>query len=188
MVNKRGRPLGGSDARERLLLAAQKHLDAGDLSETSSRTLAVEAGVSHTLVNYHFGGRDRLLTAAIALRVAPHEVVAASTDSGGEIDLGLLTELFVRIWEDPARGPSLEALAREAAAGSARSGAIVEYIQGAVIGQLTASFGAEKARRAAIVVVGVIFARYVLRVPALATLTPRQVIGTMRSMLPRPSG
>ncbi len=141
--------------------------------------------MSHTLVNYHFGGREGLRTAAIALRVAPDRVIAASSDATGRIDHGMLAELFVRIWEDPARRPSLETLARDAASGSARAAAIVEYLQESVIAQLTASFGAERARRAAIVIVGVVFTRYVLQLPAMTSLTPRQTIETMRSMLPR---
>ena len=47
--SRSGRPPGGGDARMRLLAAARLQLDAGDQAAESSRSLAVEAGVSHSL-------------------------------------------------------------------------------------------------------------------------------------------
>ncbi|WP_221584689.1 TetR family transcriptional regulator [Microbacterium sp. G2-8] len=184
MVNKRGRPAGGSDARLRLIVATQRHLDEGDLTTTSSRAIAAESGVSHTLVNYHFDGRDGLIAAAIAVRIAPHHVIAAAS-SGGRLDLDMLATLFVRLWEDPARRPSLETLARAATAGTPRAEAIVAYLQSSVFDQLSAALGLEGARRTAVVVVGVVFTRYVLRVPAMTSMDPTQLAALMRSMLPR---
>lgn len=72
MVNNGpGRPAGAPTARQRLMAAAQSHFDRGDLAAMTSRKLASEVGVSHTLVNYHFGSRDGLVAAVIALRAAP---------------------------------------------------------------------------------------------------------------------
>lgn len=187
MVNKAGRPPGEPRAREMLLNAARVHLDAGDLDRTSGRTLAAEAGVSHTLVNYHFGGRDGLVIAAVALRIAPHEVIAASIDGRGTVDPQRLARGFVEVWERPETREPLVAFAREAASGSRRSTVLVEYLQNSVFDTLAASVGPERARRAAVAVVGLVFSRYVLRLPAMTVLTRAQLAELLLSMLPRPA-
>jgi AcrR family transcriptional regulator len=188
MVNKRGRPPAGSDARQRLLDAARSRLDAGDLDAASTRELAAAAGVSHSLVNYHFGGRSGLVAAAIALRISPHEVIAVSTDDRGVLDLERLARAFVEVWESPATREPLVAFAREAASGSARSGVFVEYLQHSVFDALASAIGVAQARRVAVAVVGVVFGRYVLRLPAMASLTRAQLAELIRSMLPRTRG
>ena len=91
MVNRRaGRPRGASTARQALIDAAQRHLDAGDLTDISSRDLAAELGLSHTLVNYHFGSRDGLIAAAIGSRIAPHDVIARARLNAEQATTGAL--------------------------------------------------------------------------------------------------
>ena len=71
MVNKQpGRPSGTSDARQRLVAAAQRLLAGGHPAIITARQIAAEAGLSHSLVNYHFGSKDELLIVALALTVA----------------------------------------------------------------------------------------------------------------------
>lgn len=167
MVNSRGRPAGGGDARERLLAAAQRHVAAGDLDATSSRALAREAGVSHTLVNFHFDSRAGLVAEALAVRLAPHMVVEAST-ADGRLDARRLVDGLLSVWEHPVHGSALVRLARSAATGD--SPVVQTYLQQAVFDRLDATIGTRRARRAAVAIVGLIFARYVLAVPTLATM------------------
>lgn len=184
MVNKRpGRPRGDATARQRLLNAAQEHFEAGDLTSMSARQIAAEVGVSHTLVNYHFGSRDALIAAAVSLRAAPHQVVESATDDDGHIDLTRLVHGLVRVWEHPDNGARLAAFARRLASGDERSPALMSYLQHTVFGALVAEFGQDRARRMATAIIGVIFARYVLRLPAMAALTPSQVAAHLLSML-----
>lgn len=170
-------------ARQRLLDAAHRHFEAGDLTSVSARQLADEVGVSHTLVNYHFGSRDALIAAAVSLRAAPHHVVAASTDENGHIDLTRLVHGLVRVWEHPDNGARLAEFARRLATGDERSPALMSYLQNTVFAALAAEFGQERARRMATAIVGVIFARYVLHLPAMVSLTPAQVAAHLLSML-----
>lgn len=184
MVNKRaGRPRGDATARRRLLDAAHAHFEAGDLPSISTRALAAEVGVSHSLVNYHFGSRDALVAAAVSLRVAPHQVVAAATDEDGRIDLARLVHGLVRVWEHPDNGARLVEFARRLATGDERSPALMSYLQNTVFTALATEFGQERARRMATAIVGVIFARYVLHLPAMTALTPAQVAAHLLSML-----
>lgn len=184
MVNKRaGRPRGAGTARQRLLDAAHRHFEAGDLDAVSARQLADEVGVSHTLVNYHFGSKDALVAAAVSLRAAPHEVLAAATDADGHIDLPRLVGGLVAVWAHPDHGARLTMFARRLAAGDASSPALLSYLEHTVFGTLVDEFGQERARRMATALIGVIFARYVLQLPAMARLTPARVASHLLGML-----
>ena len=184
MVNNRpGRPRGKATARQRLLDAAHRHFEAGDLATVSARKIAEEAGVSHTLVNYHFGSRDALIASAVSLRAAPHQVVASATDENGHIDLARLVHGLVLVWEHPDNGARLAEFARGLASGDERAPVLMSYLQNTVFSALAAEFGQERARRMATAIVGVVFARYVLRLPAMASLTPAQVAAHLLTML-----
>lgn len=174
MVNKRpGRPQGASTARARLLDAAHEHFESGDLAAYSSRQLAAEVGVSHTLVNYHFGSRDALVAAAIALRAAPHDVIALSRgdDGRGPVDLSRLAHGILAAWEHPEHGARLAQLARRLASGDASAESISAYIQASAFEPLVDDFGREHARRIAAAIVGFLFGRYVLALPMFAGLS-----------------
>ena len=183
MVNKVGRPVGGGDARQLLLDAAHRHFSEGDLATISARSIAAEVGVSHTLVNYHFGSRDGLVAAAISLRIAPHQVVEAATDSSGDLDLARLVHGLVLVWEHPEHGTRLVGFARELAAGGEQASAVSSYLQNTVFGALVEHFGNERARRMATVIIGVVFGRYVLEMPMLTALSPGEVAAHLLSML-----
>ncbi|HWS51284.1 MAG TPA: TetR family transcriptional regulator [Microbacterium sp.] len=184
MVNRSaGRPVRGFDARQRLLEVAQAHWDEGDLAAVSSRRLAAEAGVSHTLVNYHFGSKDALIAAALSMRVAPHHVVDAARSADGHLDVPRLVQGLVSIWEHPEHGPRLIAFARSLASGGERSRALLGYLQHTVFDALVTEFGRERARIMATAIIGVIFARYVLELPAMRALSPKEVAQHLLGML-----
>ena len=184
MVNKRpGRPQGRSTARQRLLHAAQKHLERGDLSTITSRELAAEVGVSHTLVNYHFGSRHALIAAATTLHVAPHDVIALSRDEGGRLDLARLAHGILAVWEHPEHGVRLADLARRLASGDEVSTTISSYLQSSVFDPLAAEFGRERAHRLATAIVGFVFGRYVSALPMFAALSREDAGRLLSSML-----
>ena len=172
MVNRRsGRPSGEPTARQALVAAARRHLEAGDLAAVSSRALATEAGVSHTLVNYHFGSRDALIAAAIGSRVAPHDVISLARDATGRIQLPRLVQGILAIWEDPVLGAPLIESARSYAALDESSGAVAAYLQNAAFAPLLSEFGVTRGRRMVTAIIGFLYGRYILRVPMLATLS-----------------
>jgi len=183
MVNKIGRPAGGGNARTLLLDAAHQHFEAGDLSMVSARRLAAEVGVSHTLVNYHFGSRDGLLAAAVSLRAAPHQVIGAATDSQGRLDVARLVHGLVLVWEHPEHGARLASFARGLATDDPRSSVLSSYLQHTVFETLAAHFGQDRARRMSTAIIGVIFGRYVLGLPVLTGLSAGETATFLLSML-----
>lgn len=54
------------DTRRKILAAAVEEFAALGYEGASTRTIASEAGVKHTLVTYHFGGKEGLWRAAIS--------------------------------------------------------------------------------------------------------------------------
>lgn len=176
MVNKRpGRPSGGSDAREQLIAAAQRLLTDGHPATISARRIARDAGVSHSLVNYHFGSKDDLILTALSLTIAPHHVVRAAT-AGGTLDVTALATGIVRLWDHPDHGPRLVRFARELASDGTRAALLSSYLENAVFGGLAAAVGNRTARRLAVIIVGTIFTRYVLALPLMAAQTPAEVV------------
>lgn len=184
MVNsRRGRPASAGVARQSLVDAARRHLETGDLADVSSRTLADESGVSHTLVNYHFGSRDGLVAAAIGAAVAPHDVVALARDESGRIDLRRLAQGILAAWEDPRISPRLREAAGSYAAGDRTSDTVGAYIDSAVITPLIEEFGLARGRRLITGIVGFLFGRYVLRIAPLASLSRDEAAAHLMSLL-----
>ena len=183
MVNKRpGRPAGESQARARLIAVARAHVAAGDFAAVTNRRIAEEAQVSHSLVNYHFGSRNGLLTAVFMLRASPHELLARATTPSGELRLSVLFRLLVTVWEHPITSAQLRELAMQYASGSGQSSVIGEYLHSAVFGELSAALGRVRARRVATVIVGTIFTRYVFALPEMTALSPDELVDQMLSM------
>lgn len=176
-----------SDARERLLDAAKRHVESGDIGAVSSRALAAEVGVSHTLVNYHFGSRAALVEAAVDAIVAPraalHNVIAHARANDGSIDLDRLAQGIVAVWEHPQHGPRVANFVRRTILGDPSSQAIGEYLQQSAFEPVAADVGRTHARRIAIAMVGFVFGRYLLRLPMFAHLTVDEAVRLLRSMM-----
>lgn len=136
--------------------------------------------MSHTLVNYYFGGRQGLLTAAYALTIAPHEVVAASRDRSGRLDPAVLIARLVAVWEQPVHREALTGFARQAVGGEGRD-VVVDYLQRAVFAEFVAELGIARGRRLGITIVGTIVARYLLELPGLAAAPADDVVRLMRA-------
>lgn len=149
------------------------HAERGDLDHLSLRAIAKEVGVSHTLVNYHFGGRAGLFAAVLAVRVAPHTVLEASIDSAGALDVRRLIRGVLTVWDDEEQRRRLASLARAATAATQESTLAVEYLQSVVVDRLVDVVGIDRGRRIAFAMIGVIFARWVLEIPSFRDMTLR---------------
>ncbi|MFV0453051.1 MAG: TetR family transcriptional regulator [Propioniciclava sp.] len=175
----RGRPAGGSDARQRLLDAAQHAFTKDGYEGATLRSIARRAGTDVALIGYHFGSKVGLFVAAMALTVAPSEVLA-QTVAGAEDDLAdRLLAAVLKSWEDPQRGPAMRAFVVAALAHPDVLRAFREYIEREVMQRASAAFSGPEAPQRAVavitVVVGVIFSRYILELGPVAALPPRGI-------------
>lgn len=80
-----GRPPAETNRRERLLDAAIECYATDGVAATSVRGIAARAGVTPALVNYYFGGKERLLEAIVQERLMPLVAgLRAALESAGD--------------------------------------------------------------------------------------------------------
>src|SRR5215204_3604028 len=79
---RRGPRRDGGDTRSAVLDAARARFAAHGYDGTKLRDVAADADVDVALVSYHFGRKDQLFAAAMALDVNPAQLVEALTREG----------------------------------------------------------------------------------------------------------
>lgn len=197
MVNNRhGRPPGPSDAAERILSVAREQFLAHGYADTSVRSIAREVGVSHTLVNYHFGGKSGLFSAVLDLVMGPGQVLdrVAGEHEGPEFASQLLAAAL-DLWDSPGLTPRLRELIGEAADDPAHAEVLRGYLQSTVVERFAERIGGPDASRrasaAAAVMAGVFLTRYVIGLEPIASMNRDEVVryvspSLQASLSPRP--
>jgi AcrR family transcriptional regulator len=172
------RPAGGPDTREAILSAARELFADLGFERTTIRAIAARAAVDPSLVYHYFGDKNGLLTEAIALPVDPVAVfagLAEEPDLGRAVALRLMT-VYETVPGALERGVGLlrAGLSHELAAQALR-----DLLGSTVLAQLAAVVAPDhRELRVALVgsqLGGLLLTRYVLRLPALATV-PREIV------------
>lgn len=96
------KPRRGDEVRSKILRAALECFGAFGFEGTTTRAVAERAGVTHTLVIYHFGSKDqlwiRMMESALSGYVATiEEAMEASEKDGAAASLRVFIEQFVRL-------------------------------------------------------------------------------------------
>ncbi|WP_225983892.1 TetR/AcrR family transcriptional regulator [Epidermidibacterium keratini] len=182
MVNKRpGRPRGPSDVADRILSAARKQFLADGYDATSVRSIAESAGVSHSLVNYHFGSKSGLFSAVLDLVMGPGQVLdrVAARHQGSALAPHLLAQALA-LWDSPALAPRLRELIRDAAEDPQRAEVLRGYLHSTVVDRFAEQIGGPDAHRlasgAAAVMAGVFLTRYVIRLEPIASMSREEIV------------
>src|SRR5215207_6660815 len=81
---RRGPRRDGADTRGAVLEAARSRFAAHGYDGTKLRDVAADADVDVALVSYHFGSKDQLFAAAMALDVNPAQLVQALARDGAD--------------------------------------------------------------------------------------------------------
>lgn len=167
MNKARGRPRGGSDAKERILEAARLTFADRGYDGATLRTIAQQADVDPALISYYFGSKQGLFVQAMSMALGPSEVLAAAMEAPPEELADRLLAAVLNSWEDPERGPAMRTFVLMALQHDDLLRAFREYLEREVIGRAAdnlAGPGASRRATAAItVIIGVIFNRYILR-------------------------
>ncbi|MGO2112910.1 MAG: TetR/AcrR family transcriptional regulator [Pseudoclavibacter sp.] len=170
---RRGRPRGGeSDARARILNAAVHEFAEHGYDSATTRGIAARAGVDAASLHHHFGTKADLFAAVIDTPIRPDQIVGRVTD--GPVD-GMgerLVRVVLGAVESADEGPRAVMLLRTAIGSRLTSPLLAGYLQREVIGPLAAHLGLDdallRASLAASQIGGLIVARHVLKLPALA--------------------
>lgn len=184
----RGRRPGGPDTRAAIVDAARTSFAAKGYDKTSLRGIARDAEVDPALVHHYFdGGKPALFAETMAVPVNPADLIERVI-AGDRDRLGWrLVETFLAVWEPPENRESLVALVRSSLSSEEAARMLREFLGREVFGRLAAATGvADPQLRGALAasqMIGVVIARYVVRVPGLADATPEQLVARLGPVL-----
>jgi AcrR family transcriptional regulator len=179
-VSAVGRRPGNADTRGEIVEAAKRVFADRGYDGTSLRGVAREAGVDPALVHHYFDGKAALFVAAMALPFDPRQVKEHA--AGPEYSGSRTIEGFLTMWDHAeGTGSSFASCLSAMAASSNVADAMREFVNERVWSVLRHNEGETEAlrrRRTAMVssqLMGLAFARYILRVPPMSTASPKQI-------------
>lgn len=179
-TQRRGRRPGSPDTRAAILSAARERFAGAGFAGTTIRAIASDAGVDAALVHHYFGSKDDLFMAALALPVDPRELLAAAVTGPAETAAEQLLRTFLGVWDDPDLQPGLLATVRRVLEPGGDK-LIREGFLPVVIIPMGERLGIDRPElRMPLVasqVIGLILARYVLRVEPVASLDADALVG-----------
>lgn len=178
---RRGRPRGGaSDARERILAAAVAEF--GDLGYDGAtvRGIAARAGVDSSLVHHYFGTKADLLAEIVDAPMRPDLVVPRLLD-GPRDGLGEgIVRFILETWDKPDVRRRGLVIMRAALGNRLTTPLLAGFLQRELIGRIAARLDVPdaelRASLAASQIAGLLVARYVLRLPALAEASVDELV------------
>jgi len=173
-----GRWRTGAQSRERILIAARTSFARNGYDRATVRGIAGEARVDPAMVHYFFGSKAELFTAAMEFPVNPIEQITDALDAAPAEIGSRIVRHFVDSWDAAGSAEPLLALMRSA--NDERSTTMfVEYVRREITARLAATTtGPDAELRAELVgahLMGLAFARYVVRMEPVASAAPETI-------------
>jgi AcrR family transcriptional regulator len=179
-----GRRPGNPDTRDAVLAAARAAFAERGFDGATIRGIASAAGVDPALVHHYFGNKDKLFLAAIEAPANPAELLPEVL-AGGRDNLGEnIVRLLLRVWDGPMR-PAALALVRSAVGNEWTARLLREFLVSQILRRVVGTLGLPTAEReargslAASQLIGLVMARYVLKVEPLASATPESLVAAI---------
>jgi AcrR family transcriptional regulator len=184
MAQRSGRRPGNPDTREAILTAARAAFAERGFDKASIRAIATEASVDPALVHHYFGTKDKLFLATMNSPINPAELIPQAL-AGPREEAGLrLVRLLLSVWDSPAGGPAV-ALLRSAMSNDWTARLMREFVVTQVLRRAVIELKidpAEAPMRAGLVasqVVGVVVARYILKIEPFASAPAETIVATV---------
>jgi len=183
-----GRRPGDPDVTRRAILAAARsQFGASGFDRATIRAIATEADVDPALVHHHFGSKQDLFAAAHEFPLSPdrfiEELAATPRDERAE----RIVRFYLEMLAVPGSPPL--SLLRATATNEAAGQMMREFIESALLGHAEQIVDLPEPRiRIALVaghMIGVVFARSILRVPDLADMDTERLIRAIVPMAHR---
>jgi AcrR family transcriptional regulator len=175
-----GRRPGPSSTRASILAAAVECFAANGYDATSMRHIAAVAGVDPALVRRFFGGKEQLFAEMATALIVPERAVAAVTEGAAEAAGERLLRYFLSLLGDVTHPGPLLGLIRSAVTSEHAAGLLRRLLAEQVLGEIAASLRSETAELSAALaasqLVGLAIARYAVRLDALATADPDDLV------------
>jgi AcrR family transcriptional regulator len=174
-----GRRPGSSGTREAILRAATEEFGERGYDQATIRGVARRAGVDAALVHHYFGRKPDLFVASLDLPVNPAEMAASMLAEDPEVAGERIVGLFVSVWDHGASRQPLMALIRSAVSSEQAAAMLREFATREIFSQVAQRLGKPDAPLRANLVVsqlfGLAFARYIVKVEPLASMSPAEV-------------
>ncbi|MGV0052462.1 TetR/AcrR family transcriptional regulator [Mycobacterium colombiense] len=186
---RRGRPAGSSGSRERILISARELFARNGIRNTSIRAVAAAAGVDSALVHHYFGTKEKLFAAAVHIPIDPMDIIGPLREIPVD-ELGYrIPSTLLPLW-DSEIGAAFIATLRSILAGEEISlfRTFIEDVITVEIGSRVDNppgSGTTRVQFVASQLVGVVMARYILRLEPFASLPPEQIARTIAPNLQR---
>ena len=173
-----------------VLAAAREAFAEKGFDGATIRGIATAAGVDPALVHHYFGTKDALFLAAVEAPADPEDLLPEVL-AGGPDALGVnIVRMFLRVWDGPARPAGL-ALIRSAVGSEWTARLLREFLVARVLRRVVATLDGpaeEREARGALVasqLVGLVMARYVLRLEPLASASAESLVAALAPTLQR---
>jgi AcrR family transcriptional regulator len=140
--------------------------------------------VDPALVHHYFGSKDKLFLAAVEAPADPDELVPEVLAAGRDMLGTAVIRMALHVWDGPGQAAGL-ALLRSAVGSEWTAKLLREFLVARVLRRVVSTLGCdpdERAARASLVasqLVGMVMARYVLRLEPLASASPDWVVATI---------
>jgi AcrR family transcriptional regulator len=184
-----GRRPGPNRTRSAILDAARRAFAERGYEAVSVRSVARSADVDPALVHRFFGSKEELFVAAMELPVSPSALVAALLAEGVENIGERLVATLLAVLSDPVAFAPILALIRGAVSNERAATLLREFLTREVLGRLAAAASPDapelRASLAGSQIVGLAMARYVVKVPPLATGDPETVVAAVGPTIQR---
>jgi AcrR family transcriptional regulator len=170
---RRGRPRAGeSDARERIVSAAVHEFSEHGYDAATTRAIAARAGVDPASLHHHFGTKADLFAAVVDAPMRPDRAIPAILDGPLEGVGERLVRYVLTTLDEADTGKRAVMLLRAGIGSKLTTPLLAGYLEKEVVARVAARIGGEDAAlRASLVagqIGGLVIARHILRLPALA--------------------
>lgn len=170
-----GRRPGKSETRAQILDSARRAFSQNGFRRTTVRSIAAAADVDPAMIHHHFGSKEQLFTAAIALPIDPVKVLGP-VHASPTVNLGEnLLRAVIGLWESEHQ-PAILAAFRSAVSGDG-SQLIQSFLLDVVLRDIIPRVdtppgtGLIRAELVASQMAGLLVTRYVLGLEPLASLS-----------------
>ena len=189
---RRGPRPAGSAGKEQILEAATVQFGEHGYQATTIRKIGEAAGVDAKLVHYYFGTKEDLFATAIAetfrSRGFPDLLAVRTAEGDGSPGTQYLLAVLTAL-EDPGMGAAFIGLVRGLGTYEESRRIFLRFVSEELLGRLAPQLDVDhpetRVALAGSQLLGIVLARYVLKVPPLASLSVSEVARTVGPTIDR---
>ncbi|MET0866316.1 MAG: TetR family transcriptional regulator [Nakamurella sp.] len=184
-----GRPPGVTNTRDQVLAAARRAFTEKGYNAASLRQIAADAGVDQGMLRHYYSDKAGLFRAAMELPIDLQAMLQGLL-LGGRDGLGeRMLRWFLQQWDAAREHSPMVILVRSAVTHDESTRMLREFVTAQVLGPLAAAMQTpDRELRASLVgsqMIGLVMARYIVRVEPLASADHDTVIAAVAPTLQR---